>query len=275
MFKKIGMALRVATGNLRALPDFVIIGAARAATTSLYRYLVRHPQIVPARTKEVHYFDIYYAKGLRWYRAHFPTTGGLRRLTRKTGERHITGESSPYYLFHPTAAERAARDVPEAKLIVCLRNPVDRAISPYHFEVRTGGETLSLEEALDAEKKRVADASRKMEADPYYYSVIHQRRSYVARGIYVDQLKTWHARFPREQMLILGTEDLAADAVAAVRRCCEFLGIRPWAPEECPIYNACDYEPPDTAVTERLREFFAPHNRRLCEYLGTDFGWDA
>ena len=98
MFKKIGMALRVATGNLRALPDFVIIGAARAATTSLYRYLVRHPQIVPARTKEVHYFDIYYAKGLRWYRAHFPTTGGLRRLTRKTGERHITGESSPYYL---------------------------------------------------------------------------------------------------------------------------------------------------------------------------------
>jgi len=275
MFKKLGMAARLATSGLRALPDFIIIGAARAGTTSLYRYLVEHPCVHPSRTKEVHFFDIHYPKGLGWYRANFPLRAALRLASRTAGERHITGEASPYYLMHPRAAERAAGAVPGAKLIVTLRSPVDRAISHYYFEVKTGGETLSLQEALDAEAERLAPEIEKMRADPDYYSVVHQRRSYIARGIYVDQIMDWRRHFPKEQMLVLKTEDLLADPRRGVRECCDFLGIRPWAPENCEMHNTCEYEQPDAAIRRRLQQFFAPHNRRLYEYLGVDFGWDA
>ena len=275
MFKKLGMAARLATSSLRALPDFIIIGAARAGTTSLYRYLVEHPCVHRSRTKEVHFFDIHYPKGLGWYRANFQLRARLRLASQTGGERHITGEASPYYLIHPRAAERAAKAVPGAKLIVTLRSPVDRAISHYYFEVKTGGETLSLREALDAEAKRLAPEIARMQAESDYYSVIHQRRSYIARGIYVDQIREWRKYFPKEQMLILKTEDLLADPRRGVRECCEFLGIRSWAPEKCRMHNACEYEQPDPAIRRRLQEFFAPHNRRLYEYLGVDYGWDA
>jgi hypothetical protein len=275
MFKKLGMAARLATSGLRAMPDFIIIGAAKAGTTSLYQYLAEHPCIHPSRTKEVHFFAIHYAKGLGWYRANFPMRATLRLASRMSGERHITGEATPYYLYHPLAAERAAQVVPQAKLIVLLRNPVDRAISNYYFEVKTGGEKVPFEEALDTETARLAPEIEKMRADPDYYSVIHQRRSYTIRGIYVDQIMNWRKYFPKEQMLILKTEDLLADSRRSVRQCCEFLGVREWAPENCPLHNTCEYEKPDPAIRRRLQEFFAPHNRRLYEYLGVDYGWDA
>ena len=82
---------RYLSADLRSMPDFVIVGAARSGTTSLYRWLGSHPDVAPAWKKEIHYFDEHYGRGMRWYRAHFP----FRRRGR------VTGEATPYLLFHP------------------------------------------------------------------------------------------------------------------------------------------------------------------------------
>ena len=130
----------MATSALRRGPDFVIIGAKRGGTTSLYRYLHEHPSIQPLfpgrqHVKGVHYYDSNYERGLRWYRSHFPLEAGGRHLVRPARRPAIAGEASPYYLFHPLAAERLARDFPGVRIIVNLRDPVDRAYSHYKEEL--------------------------------------------------------------------------------------------------------------------------------------------
>src|SRR5437868_6286833 len=120
-------AYRATTNWMRLVPDFIIIGAQKGGTTSLYNYLITHPGIAPIYVKEPHFFDTSFSKGLVWYRSHFPT-----RLEKYYAQHFhkldfITGEASPYYLFHPLAPERVAKTLPHVKLILVLRNPVDRA----------------------------------------------------------------------------------------------------------------------------------------------------
>ena len=150
-----------------AMPDFLIIGTQRGGTTSLYNYLLARPQIAAATRKEVHFFDNNFHRGIPWYRAHFPSLiqGDMAETIR--GQRFITGEASPYYLFHPHAPARAALVVPKAKLIVLLRNPVDRAYSHYCRMVKKGRETLSFEDALAQEEIRTRGEGQRLAADPH------------------------------------------------------------------------------------------------------------
>src|SRR5215470_750369 len=132
-------AARRATASARALPDFLIIGAQKAGTTSLYAYLTAHRDVRPAGRKEVHYFDLGFTAGAElgegWYRSMFPLRARLALDGRRTGRPVRTGEASPYYLFHPAAPQRAAALVPEARLLVLVRDPVERAWSHYRHEV--------------------------------------------------------------------------------------------------------------------------------------------
>jgi hypothetical protein len=125
------------------LPDFIILGTQRGGTTSLYDDLTRHPQIIPAAGKELHYFDNKYSKGVTWYRGHFS-----RRVRFKPWL--ITGEATPYYLFHPAVPDRVLETCPRAKFLVLLRDPVSRAYSHYHMMRKRDREPLSFEEALKA-----------------------------------------------------------------------------------------------------------------------------
>lgn len=255
---------------MRALPDFLIIGAQKCGTTFLYQLLVQHPRVKPAFVKEVHYFDLNFEKGDNWYRSHFP-------LQMRNNRTYITGEASPYYLFHPHAAKRASKVVPDAKLIILLRNPVDRAYSHYQHQVKrvTGEarETLAFEEAIEAEERILPAEVRKMLQDEYYRSSSHRTRSYLSRGKYVDQLLVWSSYFPRRQMLVLRSEDLFGDTSNALGRVLDFLGIPRWAPETYSIPNKREYSGLDPLVRRRLDEYYEPHNRRLYEYLGVDLGW--
>ena len=250
------------------MPDFVIIGAQKCGTTFLYNLLGQHPHVALAAKKEIHYFDHHFSnKGRGWYRAHFPSP------TWKDGRKSITGESSPYYLFHPHAARRLAQVVPEARLIVLLRNPVDRAYSHYHQEARRGYEPLTFEKAIEAEEARVRVERDKMLEDEHYASFNHQHFSYLSRGLYVDQLMEWSRFFEDEQMLVLKSEDLFGQASNALRSVLDFLGLPGYEPEATKPYLEGRYPPMDPATRRRLEDFFEPHNRRLYEYLGVDFGW--
>jgi hypothetical protein len=268
-------AFGAVTSGRRLLPTFIIIGAQRSGTTSLYQYLAEHPAIAPAATKEVHFFDTRYGRGLSWYRGHFPTRATAERGRRRTGFEPIAGEASPYYLFHPLAPERIAHDLPFAKFIVMLRDPVSRAVSQYQHERSLGAEDLSIEEAFAQEPARLAGEHERMLADHSYNSYSHQHHSYMSRGEYAEQLERWFAVFPRERFLIIETGRFFKDPETGFGDVQRFLGIPVQRRREFTAYNKSSRTPLDDAVIERLRRHFVPHNRRLYELLGEDFGWDA
>jgi hypothetical protein len=258
------------TAGLRMLPDFVIIGAQRAGTTYLYESLARHPDIAPALTKEVHFFDVWFGRGLRWYRSFFPL-----RLARRLHRRPLlAGEASPYYLFHPHAARRAAATQPKLRLIALLRNPVDRAYSHYQHSRRRGAEQLAFDDALAREGERLAGEQEKLEQDERYISYNHQNYSYQARGIYVDQLARWRSAFPREQLLVVQSEQLYAEPQAEMTRVLAFLGLPPHPSGSDRRPRSPGYPPMAAATRRMLLDYFVPHNMRLYEFLGQSFDWE-
>jgi len=276
LFRTYGMA----TGDLRPLPDFIIIGTKRGGTTSLFRYLLQHPAVLPTfpsfqTLKGVYFFDQHFNKGLRWYRSHFPSGPYRSILGRAKGVRVLTGEASPGYLFHPLAAARIAGSMPQVKVIALLRNPVDRAYSHYRDEVKRGAETLSFEDALEREPVRLAGELERTVADPTYYSAALDRHSYLARGMYLAQVEAWMRAFPADQLLILRSEDLYTGPQRVHAAVLEFLDLPVVRLEGYPRHNGLPESRMNPATRRQLAEYFRPHNRRLFERLQRDFGWDS
>jgi hypothetical protein len=250
-----------------ALPDFLIIGAQKCGTTFLYHLLCQHPYVEPATTKEVHFFDTNFAEGVQWYRSHFLTP------TQKDGRKILTGESSPYYIYHPRVAKRVAKVVPQAKLIALLRNPADRAYSDYNHKFREAREHLSFEEAIEAEEDRLLGEKEKLLAAENYHSPKHRRYSYLSRGVYVDQLLEWDRHFDRDQLLVLKSEDFFENPQESYERVLGLLGLPHWETGVSGERNEGEYDEMNSATRRRLEDYFEPHNRRLYEFLGVDLGW--
>ncbi len=273
---------RALTSPIRLMPDFLIIGAQKGGTTSLYYYLVEHPYIGQSSTKELHYFENKYQRGLWWYKAHFPTSVEKYYVESRYKETFITGEASPSYLSHPHAPGRAAKLLPHAKLIVLLRNPVDRAYSQYRHNIGLGFEKLSFEDAIISQEERTTIEKEKLLANEYHPSYTYKRYAYLERGIYADQLKAWFKYFPREQMLILRSEDFFADPASVCAQTLEFLHVPPMriaALEKEYIQYNKSKDTTSSQMSPQMRkyliDYYQPHNVRLYELLGRDFAWDG
>lgn len=274
-------------------PRFLIIGAQKAGTVALKRYLRRHPDIIHPTKKELVYFneegrrflaqhpsfrpvpDIeghFFApdsikRSRAWYHSHFPPPHRL-------GLRGITFEATPGYLYYPGAAERIADYNPRMKLVVLLRDPIERAYSGWggfhELTTRTGdgfhylAERRSFEQAISEEIAGLADPDTPLEP------------SYVRRGIYFDQLQRYFKYFHRDQMLILDSRALRNDTAGTLARVTQFLGLRQinWAGFSYARHHVRQYkEPlPDRARTI-LSDFYRPHNERLYQLLQWDLGW--
>jgi hypothetical protein len=262
------------THRFRLLPDVLIIGAKRAGTTSMFRYLMEHPAFsAPMLGKGVHYYDWYFDKGFDWYQGHFPTRLYGEYVRRRTGTRLVVGEGSPYYLFHPHAPHRIAESLPNAKLIVMLRDPVARAYSHHQYEVAWGHEDLPFEEAIEREPERLEGEFQRLLDEPLYNSFPHLHHSYLARGRYEEQLRVWLSLFPREQMLILESEKFYEDPQQVFDQALAFVGLPAFTLTSREQHNACRYPDLDDDVRRRLEEYYAEPNERLSELLGIEFGW--
>jgi hypothetical protein len=256
--------------RFRALPDFVIIGAQKAGTTALIRYLQAHPDVMTEPgVYEVHYFDTQWARGTGYYRSHFPYAARVARRAAATGRPVLTGEKTPSYLFHPLAPERAASIIPHAKLIALLRDPVMRAASHHAMNKRDGIEPLELAEAVKAEEERVAASFERLAQGIEPARNPARTFSYVRRGRYAEQLDRWLRWFPRDQLLILRSEDLAASPGETYARVLDFLGLAAHRPEFA-RHNAAGRGGYSLApdAQEQLERAFAEPNGQLREHYG-------
>jgi hypothetical protein len=187
------------------LPDFLVIGAMRSGTSSLARYLRAHPSICLATQKEVHFFDRNFDQGIEWYRRHFPCSHAG----------HLTGEATQTYLFDKEALDQMASVVPDARIIVILRHPIDRAYSHYWLNRSRGREPLEFAAAIEAEPHRVENGGLN---ERFWYS-------YLGRGRYTRQLVAVAERYPRDRVSVHLFDELRDSPEATYGSICDFLGV--------------------------------------------------
>lgn len=263
-----------ATSSLRMEPSFIVAGAQRCGTTSLYRALLSHPAVLSAAFhKGVNYFDVNYDKGLPWYRGHFPLQATATIRTRGSGERPVTFDASGYYMFHPLAAQRIGRDLPDVKILVLVRDPIERAYSAYRHEYARGFETEDFERALALEDERVQPELERMLADHSYQSQSYRHQAYRRRGQYDEQLSRLASAVGKEHLLVVESESFFSRPETEYRRILDFLGLRPHVPERFDRWNARPGTDIPSGAQRFLASAFQDHDDRLVEYLGHAPSW--
>jgi hypothetical protein len=252
----------------------LILGAQKAGTSTLTHYLQQQPGYLPGSKKEVHYFDSgagllgevdTYQSGESWYKAHFPLKSSA------TGK--VVFEATPMYLFHPLAARRIQATIPDAKLIILLRDPIQRAISHYHHVVRHGFEQLDIHDAMLAEEEQLKIILSSQD----YNNPVFRLYSYKSRGVYFTQILEYLKYFPREQLLILDSSELFTDPVSTLEQVNEFLGIiEPVELADKEAQNVGSYTKDIPLETiDYLSDYFQSPNQQLFEFLGKDLNWSS
>ena len=268
--KRLAHAITVTAGRLtapaRMLPGFLIVGAQRCGTTSMYRALSAHPAVRKAVLhKGVHYFDMNYDRGLSWYRAHFPLQATARGA--------VTFESSPYYLFHPLAAERIAADLPGVRLLVLVRDPVERAYSAYTHERARGFETESFERAIELEPQRLRGEAERVRAEPGYLSHSHQHHAYVTRGQYAEQLARLAGLVGPDRIHVADSGDFFTRPEPVYDAVLDFLGLPKADYPPFEQHNARPRSPISPALQASLDSHFRPFDEQLSQWLPQPPSW--
>lgn len=271
-----------------SLPNFLIVGAMRSGTTTLFHHLSQHPQAFLPPQKEVHFFDLNYNKGVTWYEKQFSGAKGQK----------VIGEGTQTYMYLPEVAPRIAALLGDIKLIAILRNPVERAYSHYWHNRSRGIDPLPFAEAIAAESERLkaGDPSRRM-------------FSYVDRGRYVHQLRRLCEHFSRENLHVILFDDLKKSPMETFQTLCGFLGIdTTFVPPDIDEsinqfvkfrsvtirertlafpslirsiigkFNTVKmkYEPMEDAIVEQLHSTFREDNLTLQSWLGRDLSfWET
>jgi len=260
----------------RVLPSFLLCGGQRCGTTSLYRALSAHPAVLKAVLhRGVHYFDTAYHRGLGWYRAHFPLVRTARRVERALGVPAQAFESSPHYMYHPHAVGRIARELPDVRLVVLVRDPVERAHSQHAYELARGYEPeASFARALALEPARLREQEERLLAEPFGYSFAHQHYAYRSRGEYARFLDVMAADIGRDRILVVDSGEFFAEPGPVYDRVLDFLRLPKLDHPQFAQYNA---RPRTTLMEPELRHELTGHykawDQRLAGWLGATPSW--
>jgi Sulfotransferase domain len=258
------------SASRRALPDFLVVGGQRCGTTSMFKTLLEHPSVVgPPMHKGIHFFDtVDYARGLDWYRGQFPLRATMERRAKGAGGRAITGESSPYYGVHPLAASRIAAALPDVKLLLLIRDPVERAFSAHTHETARGYEDQPFVKALDLESERTTGERERILADPAYESFSLRHHAYTERGQYVEQVERLTGIFGKDRVHVVDADKVFVEPMPVMTEVFDHLGLARRSELVFRQHNARPRSPMAEDVRERLQTHFRPYDEKLVEVLG-------
>jgi hypothetical protein len=263
-WKKVAFAPRLLTSSFRALPNFILIGAQKGGSSALYKFICEHPKVQRAFIKEPHYFSgRYRTDNLKWYRALFPfKNSGI-----------ITGEASPSYITHPLSPSRIKSLLPEAKLILIVRNPVERAFSNYFHSVKYGREELPIEEAFNRPISDFETEYNRMRDEDGYHSQFYYRFGYVHKGFYDFHLANWYQHFAKEQLLVVENNELLNEPDKVYKEVLEHLELDSFRPEAFKKINVGSTKKVDEGLRAEIAEKFKESNQRFFEMIGKEYDW--
>ncbi len=259
------------TSRFRVLPDFFVIGVVRSGTTSLFHYMSQHPCIESSAYDEIGYFDDNFHLGLSWYKSLFPTKFTKNKIKNKHGK-FLTYDVTPFYIYNPLVAKRILESFPNAKIISNLRNPIDRAYSNYIIAFQEGDTTKTFEEVIHIAMDELKKNKSKLNDNAYLVNVHYE--NILARGFYADQLKIWYEFFPKDQLLMVSSEDLANNTNNSLNKIFNFLDLSDFKINDTTRKNKREYSPMKKDTRNLLIEFYKPHNEKLYRLIGRNFDWD-
>lgn len=243
----------------RALPHFIVIGAQKSGSTTLFNYIAVHPQVLPSIQKEIFFFNRNFTKGVLWYRRYFPFDSVL------ASKGMITGEASTTYLSSKQAPERAKTLLPNSKIIAVLRDPVERAISQYHHSFRTGREIREIENVF------TEDLFTKWEEGEELPSLDY---SYLDNGYYAPQILRWLRHYPEKQLMVIQADMLFSEAVDITSRVYEFLELKEYWLDKPSVFNKGTYNTNKHGeIIIRLKNFYNEKNTELLNIPSVGFTW--
>jgi tetratricopeptide (TPR) repeat protein len=241
------------------IPDFIIIGAAKCGTTSLFEYLQQHPQILLPHKKEIDFFNKYFDRGRDWYLAHFYSIAETNNF--------ITGEASTRYFDWTEVDIKIKQMLPQTKLIILLRNPVERTISDYYHHINRGVETRTLQEIVTSTQlylKKATERELKYTASEF---------DYILTSIYYPKIQRWSEQFDRNQILVVPSESLFREPRSIMTKVFQFLNVDFYDSNKYNQYNIGSYPKVADELKQNLQDIFQPYNRQLEEYLKSSFNW--
>ncbi len=264
-------------------PDFLVIGLFKCGTTSFYRYLTQHPQVLPAVAKEIRYLSGDTANDLDYYLSHFPAV---------SHPNYFTGEATPRYFILPNIAQQIKDWFPGIKLILLLRNPIKRAISGFYhgnqFSYRYLNKSLNDIRRLDINfiREKIFEIKKMQKLSHFQWLKFLAKKSkqnlkindeiafHIAFSLYINYLPEWFEHFPKEQLLILKSEDLFTNPASTMKQAYNFLGLPDHPLNEYRNANRNSYPDISLSLYQQLTEFFQPYNQQLEDYLGRKFDWE-
>jgi len=250
---------------LRVLPDLIVIGVVRSGTTSLYHYLSQHPSITKSAYDELGYFDSNYKLGLNWYKSFFPSIFTKKKIIKKS-RKFITYDVTPFYIYHEKAPKRIHELLPNCKLIVILRNPIDRCYSNYFLT----NQQETFEDIIKNEKKILNQIDKHNVKK--YYEFVHT--SMLGRSLYAEQLENWYKLFSKDQILIIKSEEFAIQTNKIMNEIFNFLELEHFDIPDNSKKNKIHYDMMKKETRDDLIEFFRPYNQKLYSLIGKNFDWE-
>ena len=260
------------TSSFRTLPSFFVIGGVRCGTTSLYHYLGQHNCIKQATYDELGYFDDNFHLGLNWYRSLFPTKFTQKKIESEY-KKFLTYDVTPFYIYNPLVVDRIFKFSPNAKIIAVLRNPIDRAYSNYNQKMQDEGDTkTTFEEIVYSEIEKIENNENNQENNAFLVDEFYELL--LARGFYAKQLEFWFKKFPRKNILLISSEELATNTDKTISEIFEFLEVPDQKINDLTKQNKIKYPKMKDSTREILINFFKPHNEKLFGMLGRRFNWN-
>ena len=260
------------TGFIRVLPDFLVIGAKRCGTTSLYQHLSEHPCISRSPRDNIGFFNENYHLGINWYKSLFPTVFYKKKMESKN-KQCLFFDVTSTYMEEELTAKNVYEVNPNQKIIVILRNPVDRAYSHYHVNVKEKSEKRSFEDAVFEEMNRIKSERIIQNKNKNLRVFTPNNIHYLKKGFYALQLKSWFKIFPREQILVLSTEEFQEDQNLIYKKIFDFLNIPNMKIKSTEKMEKGNYIPMKHDTRNLLLDYFRQCNHELFELINSEFDW--